>query len=333
MFSVFLDRLDPEAASPFPLYVFLEKNDRMVPIRLVGDSLGRKLFDELRSGNKRELWVPKDFQVAYDAYASYLDKTRKPASVSDEAPPDPTKETKAPEDTGITLSFPSANEAGDLLRGFAKDETRAGSFLEDASLRYRNSVDALLEIAGRANPLYLDVLAMRSIQAPTEHSVFVGSLSGLIAAAAVSEEPEWIANLVTAATLHDIGIAAVGFDPYAKPRSEWTSAEKTEYERHVDAGTALLKRCDPALPEEVLRIVGEHHERADGTGFPRGLRADRLHRGALILAVADRLDRLLLGAGAGETLKSPAAAVSELRAEAQAGAYSLPILDKAFGAS
>ena len=60
-----IDRIHPDAGMPFPLFIFLPKNDRMVRLRLPGEALGRELFEDLRKLNHSELWVPKEYEEAF----------------------------------------------------------------------------------------------------------------------------------------------------------------------------------------------------------------------------------------------------------------------------
>jgi HD-GYP domain-containing protein (c-di-GMP phosphodiesterase class II) len=58
-------------------------------------------------------------------------------------------------------------------------------------------------------------------------------------------------------------------------RGGLTDAEFEEVKRHVEHGFAILSRSTD-MPREVLEGVGEHHERINGTGYPRGLRGDAI---------------------------------------------------------
>ncbi len=64
MLALAIDKLKAEDAAPFPLYVFLKKNDRYVPIRRPGDPIGQNKYDEFIKKHLKELYVPKSFQEA-----------------------------------------------------------------------------------------------------------------------------------------------------------------------------------------------------------------------------------------------------------------------------
>src|SRR5262249_5255359 len=92
-----------------------------------------------------------------------------------------------------------------------------------------------------------------------------------------------------AALLHDTGKLAVPEHILNKP-GKLTEAEFERMKQHVDVGADILTLVD--FPYPVVPIVRAHHESWDGTGYPRGLRADEIPIGARILSVVDCFDAL-----------------------------------------
>lgn len=90
--------------------------------------------------------------------------------------------------------------------------------------------------------------------------------------------------LEIAARLHDLGKAVVPTDILSKP-GRLNPEEMALVRTHVDVGYRIL--CQAGFPEEVAEIVRQHHERLDGSGYPRQLRGDALMLEARVLAVAD----------------------------------------------
>jgi len=84
--------------------------------------------------------------------------------------------------------------------------------------------------------------------------------------------------------LADIGNVAVPPDVLQR-RGPPSAAEWALIRRHPEAGVALLPRRSTS--PRVADVVAGHHERADGTGYPGGLRAGEIHQFAAIAAVAD----------------------------------------------
>jgi putative nucleotidyltransferase with HDIG domain len=103
--------------------------------------------------------------------------------------------------------------------------------------------------------------------------------------------PATLRHLAVGGLLHDVGKLSVGGEILRKP-AKLTDAEYGEVKRHPEAGVKLLRELG-GFPAEVLALVGEHHERLDGAGYPAGLTADRLATGPRILAVCDVYDALV----------------------------------------
>lgn len=95
-------------------------------------------------------------------------------------------------------------------------------------------------------------------------------------------EQEWMA---TAALFHDIGLMHVDPDLLA-PSHVMNSAERRHLYAHPLTAYLLLSEF-PELPGYIADAVLEHHERMDGSGYPRGLQGDKISRYGQVLAVAE----------------------------------------------
>jgi HD-GYP domain-containing protein (c-di-GMP phosphodiesterase class II) len=118
-----------------------------------------------------------------------------------------------------------------------------------------------------------------------------------------------------AGLLHDIGMAGVASSVLVKegPLSE---REWEQVRLHPYHAERILGR-PPALAR-LAEIVGRHHERLDGTGYHRGLRADALSMPARILAAAEAY-RSMREARSHRAALSPTHAEGEMRREVRAG--------------
>jgi HD-GYP domain-containing protein (c-di-GMP phosphodiesterase class II) len=122
------------------------------------------------------------------------------------------------------------------------------------------------------------------------HIVRVARYSALIATelGLTSDECELIGQAVP---MHDIGKIAVPDDILLKP-GKLTANERTIIERHCEAGHALLSGTGSKLFDLAATIAWTHHERFDGTGYPRGIAYLDIPLAGRITAVADVFDAL-----------------------------------------
>ncbi|MGO8756815.1 MAG: HD domain-containing phosphohydrolase [Terracidiphilus sp.] len=112
-------------------------------------------------------------------------------------------------------------------------------------------------------------------------------------AAAVARDLRWpedqIEALRVAALVHDIGKISVPLEILAKPAA-LTPPEWELIKQHPETGYAILK--DVPFQWPIAETVRQHHERWNGSGYPRGLKGNDILLGARILAVADVVDSL-----------------------------------------
>jgi len=90
--------------------------------------------------------------------------------------------------------------------------------------------------------------------------------------------------LSLASRLHDIGKLFIPADILNKP-GKLNEIEWALIENHPEEGFKILKEIHFGPP--VAEIVRQHHERIDGSGYPRGLKNEEIMLEARILAAAD----------------------------------------------
>jgi len=95
--------------------------------------------------------------------------------------------------------------------------------------------------------------------------------------------------LHVASLVHDVGKISIPAEILAKP-TRLTPTEWALIREHPETGHAILKDVPFRWP--IAEAVLQHHERLDGSGYPRGLRGDEILPGARILAVADMVEAM-----------------------------------------
>jgi len=97
-------------------------------------------------------------------------------------------------------------------------------------------------------------------------------------------------NLGLGALLHDIGKTKVSVD-ILKKSSSLTKEEYEEMKLHTVKGFEMLKD-EPNLPLSVAHCALQHHERIDGSGYPRGLVGDEIMEYARWIGIVDSYDAM-----------------------------------------
>ncbi|MDA7818206.1 DUF3369 domain-containing protein [Sulfurimonas sp.] len=100
-----------------------------------------------------------------------------------------------------------------------------------------------------------------------------------------------IEEIVASAPMHDIGKIAIS-DRVLKKPGRLTDEEFEEMKTHATKGYELLKDSDKDIMLKAAIIAHEHHEKHDGTGYPRGLKGDEIHIFASIVGLCDVFDAL-----------------------------------------
>ncbi|MGB9907856.1 MAG: HD domain-containing phosphohydrolase, partial [Candidatus Saccharicenans sp.] len=120
------------------------------------------------------------------------------------------------------------------------------------------------------------------------HQRRVARLAEAIALETSLPEPR-VEGLKLAAEIHDIGKIYVPAEILSKP-TKLTELEYTIIKTHPQAGYEILKNIE--FPWPIDRIVLQHHERMDGSGYPGGLKGEDILLEARILAVADVVEAM-----------------------------------------
>lgn len=98
-----------------------------------------------------------------------------------------------------------------------------------------------------------------------------------------------IHGIHVAGVLHDVGKIYIPAEILSKP-SRLSSIELSLVKTHPEVGYDILKAI--SFPWPVARIVRQHHERLDGSGYPDGLKADDILLEAKIISVADVVEAM-----------------------------------------
>jgi putative nucleotidyltransferase with HDIG domain len=121
------------------------------------------------------------------------------------------------------------------------------------------------------------------------HSITVAKYCQALAQLIGIRDPATLDNIRKGALLHDIGKIAIP-DAILKKPSRLSAAEWQKIKLHPVLGYGLIKEIK--LVKEVGHVILYHHERYDGSGYPKGLKKEAIPLEARMFALADALDAI-----------------------------------------
>lgn len=195
------------------------------------------------------------------------------------------QETESPQESPPPVAQPSSLTA-DFIAFFKEyDSVMTGAAHSFDFIRNNNQIPvqelkdtsfSIYSAVLSTGPAIMDYLLVSDYNLADKvarHSVMVAFISSIIGRKLRMTDDQ-IHVLILAALLHDVGKLVIAKEADAHPNS------------HIITGGKLLQHV-PAIPQEVMLSVLQHHEYMDGSGRPLGTTGDKIHLYARIIAVAD----------------------------------------------
>ena len=120
------------------------------------------------------------------------------------------------------------------------------------------------------------------------HMKRVGQLASAIARELGLPE-DTVHGIDLASTIHDVGKIAIPVEILTKP-GKLSKVEFMLVQTHVEAGYDIVKNIQ--FPWPIARMILEHHERMNGSGYPQGLKGDEILLGSRIIALSDVIEAM-----------------------------------------
>lgn len=204
------------------------------------------------------------------------------ASVSPPREPAPTM----PLEQGLAVAGGLYRDCLAIAHDILREVQRGGEVNIEASQRL---VDDVIANAVHNSDALIALTKLRIHDAYTfTHGVNVSVLA-VAFGSALGLSPLGLKELGLAGLFHDLGKTGVPDAILNKP-GKLTVEEFERIKEHPAYGRRLL--AGRGLAENILRGVGEHHEKYDGSGYPRGLAGAAVHPFGRMLGVADVFDAL-----------------------------------------
>lgn len=178
----------------------------------------------------------------------------------------------------ITTKIPIYDRTGEIIgtMGITRDMTEYASLEDERLEMFINAVTVLVKALEMRDPYTFS------------HVRHVADIAEKIAGVLGWDENRLLA-IRLAGELHDLGKISIPLDILNKP-GKLSDSEYSLVQEHVVRCRDLIK--DVEFPFSLAEIVYQHHERQDGSGYPRKLRGDEILMEARILAVSDVLEAM-----------------------------------------
>jgi hypothetical protein len=178
------------------------------------------------------------------------------------------------------------------MLGWRCGEGRRAALEQDIDDRSTELTRALseLEIAQAETVRRLSMAVEFRDEDTGAHIERIGRFSTLLAEQ-VGMESEFSARLSHAAPLHDVGKVAIPDAILLKP-GPLTPEERAIVETHAEEGHRLLQGSSSSILDMAATIALSHHEKWDGSGYPRGVVGEAIPLEGRIVAIADVFDAL-----------------------------------------
>lgn len=251
---------------PLPFDVCLLVAGNHVLFRRQGEILTQERLDGLLKKGLKAFYIADDQRPAYQSFLRAIVQN----------------DTLTPEVRGKYIKESAFNHITDLFTqsdvGALAVESKG--LVEDMVNFISSDISAAVKLMGLSGHDYYTY----------NHCVNVSVYSISIAKRVIGEDKNLLMTVGLGGLLHDLGKKMVDEAIINKP-GKLDDREWVEMKKHPTHGVEILKGV-PNVSDEAKRIVHEHHEHLDGTGYPRGLTDENISQLSRVTAIADVFDAL-----------------------------------------
>lgn len=294
-FSIEIDQLRTDHPCPFELFLYFEKSKHLIHWKKIGFLPDLKWVKDQTERGITQVWVSSKDEPLFKNYLA-----RKPMDKDKSLPPTQDHHSQlldAFETSDLPLEPKTqrlALETAQLLSKI-KDATDLDEELKSRAHLFENIRTLILPPILNTLPEVRPLLELSDLSPASTHGYRVAAYSVAFALANGRTQLSLLVDLALAGLFHDIGLSLTPLSITRQPIQELNSTHRNEYERHVEHTLKLLEQFGGPLPNRSKVFILQHHEKMDGTGYPRKKGASDLDKNVQYLAMADCIDSTCSG--------------------------------------
>ncbi len=260
--------------------VFVKINDKMVHYLRRGDSFEGARLKRMKEKKVKNLYIINDDEPNYRNYLK----------INIESAYDPNSQ----KDMQTRAEIIQGDQQSHVEEVFERPEDKSAyEATKEATSKY-------VEFLTKNSPAAAAILKIENTdKSLAHHGVTVGTMAVALSQKLKLTDPKASHWLTLGSLLHDIGLhdSPVNFQ---QPLSALAAADLATYRNHPHSGIEKLKNTMHFDPQ-VLKIINEHEECIDGSGFPKKLMENQLDQLSIIVSSCNAMDRLLTFEGISKT--------------------------------
>jgi HD-GYP domain-containing protein (c-di-GMP phosphodiesterase class II) len=200
-----------------------------------------------------------------------------------------------------------------LLSGILGNSEREGTFQEGKEILEdcRKIIDEFIKTTPKADLYQEMVRKLSEDEGNQAHCARVSTLAAMISLSTGIGKPE---ELAMAGLLHDIGETLLPPELQNRDESEMNEKEREAHKKHIDLTFELAQKRKIILSDTLRKCILQHHERWNGSGYPKGVVGKLISPEAQLLGIADEIEQQL-SLRAGRRRSSPREAIRRIREE------------------
>ncbi len=275
--AIHAEDFEPGTKIDFNLYVHLPSNQKTLLFRRAGSILDDKAIAKIRTSAGQRVYVRKTQLPHFFKYASSVLKQRKQTDVICQ-----------------TEKLQKAKAEIQQIMAYFMDEEDSGY---EHGKKILEKCDLIINEFGLVQNMNSEQIFFKLVAHNGQSQTIYNDCVNLCAyttlfSKILDMDPNVARTAALAGLLCNIGMAYLPRELFLKPERMWTPKEKEAYMGYPAASVTLIKKNKVPLDPDIARIIEQHRERVDGSGFPMGHKGTQIHKLAKLLGIAFRFQEL-----------------------------------------